>query len=81
MVATKQEMDSGNLFPQDRNLCSHLYLKHRACVNDNLPFTYPCKGLKHEWVECKMEVLVRDMKEFERERRLNARERRLQSQM
>lgn len=75
--ATKEEMDSANLEPNVRDLCAHATINFRGCVTANQPFWYKCKGLWEEVDQCYIQERVHDMKEFEREKRLNRRERRL----
>uniref|UniRef100_A0A6G1S7M7 NADH dehydrogenase [ubiquinone] 1 beta subcomplex subunit 7 n=1 Tax=Aceria tosichella TaxID=561515 RepID=A0A6G1S7M7_9ACAR len=74
---TKEEMDSCNLEPTARDFCAHIQIQWRTCIKANMPFWYKCKGLKKELNHCYWEEKIHDMKEFEREKRLNARERRL----
>lgn len=77
MIATKQEMDSCNLENGVRDFCAHYQIQWRSCIKSNLPLLYKCKGLRKELEHCYWEEKIHDMKEFEREKRLNARERKL----
>lgn len=75
MKATKEEMDSCNLDADCRDFCAHLHIAWRSCIKANSPFWYKCKGIHKELAHCYHEEKLHDMKEFEREKRLNARER------
>lgn len=77
MPATKQEMDSANLIDHLRDHCAMLRIDYRQCMTRNKPLYLRCEPHKQKVFECLQDELLHDMKEFERERRLNARERRL----
>lgn len=77
MIATKQELDSADIEPKKRDFCAHLRIHYRGCMRENLPFVTKCKGLYREMHNCYLDERLFDMKEFEREKRLNARERRI----
>lgn len=70
-------MDSCSLEPRVRDFCAYYQIQWRNCVKVSSPFWYKCKGLKKELDHCYYEERIHDMKEFEREKRLNARERKL----
>lgn len=71
-------MESANLEPKVRDFCAHLRILYRGCLKHNMPFGgLYCKGYYNELRDCYYDEHIHDMKEFEREKRLNARERRL----
>lgn len=77
LVATKQEMDSAGMFEDERDFCSHIRLEYYGCMRRNTLSWWKCKGIDNELWDCYSMNRIHDMKEFERERRLNARERRI----
>lgn len=79
MTATEQEMDSANLEIQARDFCAKSKIEFRGCVDAHYPFWFQCKGLYREVGDCYEQERIHDMKEFEREKRLNARERRIKA--
>lgn len=72
-----EEMDSASMESEARNHCASIQLEYRSCIRSNRPWWFRCKGLDHELHDCFVQELVHDMKEFEREKRLNRRERRI----
>lgn len=68
-------MDSACLYKPARDSCALQYMRYEACHQDSRPFIWKCAGLLHEYEECYINERIHDMKEFERERRLNKRER------
>lgn len=74
MVATEAEMDSAKLQPPDRDYCAHHFITLKACFDKNMPLVWRCKHEKHAFHECEFNDMVLRMKEWERERRLNERE-------
>ena len=73
---SKEEMDSGGLNPMERNdFCVKERLIYKGCITENIPFVNRCKGLWRELSQCLDSEVLHDMKEFEREKRLNRRER------
>ncbi|KDR19402.1 NADH dehydrogenase [ubiquinone] 1 beta subcomplex subunit 7 [Zootermopsis nevadensis] len=79
MVATLEEMESGKLPLEDRDFCAHILLKYRACRVDNAPWLWRCEHEKHEYLQCEYEDYILRMKEFERERRLLQRKKRIEA--
>lgn len=77
MKATKEEMVSAKLPLEDRDYCADKLLKYRACRADVFPWLYKCHHEKHEYMTCEFEDYVLRMKEFEREKRLLERQKRL----
>ncbi|KAL5276206.1 NDUFB7 family protein [Megaselia abdita] len=77
MIATEAEMVSAMLPLEDRDYCAHKLLKYRACRADVFPWLYKCHHDKHEYLTCEYEDYILRMKEFERERRLLERQKRI----
>ncbi|XP_022905070.1 NADH dehydrogenase [ubiquinone] 1 beta subcomplex subunit 7 [Onthophagus taurus] len=72
--ATKEDMLSAKIPPQNRDYCVDYLLKFQTCRKDNFPWVVACEHEKHEYLHCQHEDFVLRMKEFERERRLMVRE-------
>ncbi|XP_067007993.1 NADH dehydrogenase [ubiquinone] 1 beta subcomplex subunit 7 [Anabrus simplex] len=79
MIATQEEMESAKLPLEDRDYCAHKLLKYRACRADVWPWLYKCHHEKHDYLHCEYEDYVLRMKEFERERRLLQRKKRIEA--
>ncbi|BFG02076.1 NADH dehydrogenase [Drosophila madeirensis] len=77
MIATQEEMESVKLPLEDRDYCAHKLIAYQACRSDKFPFVYQCAHEKHAYLTCEYEDYVLRMKEFERERRLLERQKRL----
>lgn len=77
LPATREEMDSACIEPILRDHCVDIRIYYHKCIDENAPFWYKCKAMKQELEECYWNMRMGDIKEFERERRLNKRERRL----
>lgn len=69
-------MDLAKLDYRERDYCAHLYMDLRLCFKKNFPFHYRCRNEKHAFMECEFEDQLIRIKEWERERRLNEREKR-----
>lgn len=78
--ATQLMMDSACLYLPERNDCALQHLRYASCHSYYKPFIWKCSGLRHEVEECYIDQRIHDMKEFEREKRLNRRERLLEEQ-
>lgn len=76
MVATDLEMESANLPQEYRGYCAHKLIELQACMKRNFPFVTTCGHEKHEYNECTYEDHMIRYKEYERERRLKARDER-----
>lgn len=74
---TLQEMDSAGLDLELRDNCARTHLTFKTCLRYNAPFWFMCKGYYNEVLGCLYDNKIVDMKEFEREKRLNIRERRI----
>ncbi|KAH7971457.1 hypothetical protein HPB49_024302 [Dermacentor silvarum] len=77
MVATDAEMESAKVPPEYRNFCAHKLIELRACMKHRFPFVTTCGHEKHEYASCMYDDYMIRYKEYERERRLKAREERL----
>lgn len=52
IVATREEVDSGNVPEVSRDYCAHHYLKLKACKRDHMPNFLRCHHYKSELFEC-----------------------------
>lgn len=80
MIATEAEMNSAKLHPRDRGYCAHKWIDYQACLKNTQPFYWKCRHARHEYAECEFADTVLRMKEWERERRLIEREKKLAAQ-
>ncbi|XP_006036541.1 NADH dehydrogenase [ubiquinone] 1 beta subcomplex subunit 7 [Alligator sinensis] len=78
MVATQEQMDAARLPLEQRDYCAHHLLRLMKCRRDYFPNPLACRAERHDWDYCEHLDYVMRMKEFERERRLLARRKRLQ---
>jgi len=79
-LATEAEMDSAKLTAKERDYCAHKLIKLKACRQEANPFYWNCDHYRHEYEECEYQDQVLRMKEYEREKRLNARQARILKQ-
>lgn len=77
MIATEEEMNSAKVPAQYRDYCAHKYIAYHACLKNNRPFYWRCRHERHDYGECEFEDSVLRMKEWERERRMKEREKKL----
>ena len=68
-------MDAAGMEEMFRNECAYWHIRYKGCIVHNRPFIMKCHGIKKEIHQCYLQQRIDDMKEFERERRLNRRER------
>nr|XP_032637287.1 NADH dehydrogenase [ubiquinone] 1 beta subcomplex subunit 7 isoform X1 [Chelonoidis abingdonii] len=80
MVATQQQMNDAQLPLEQRDYCAHYLIKLMKCKRDNFPNFLACQHERHEWDYCEHLDYVMRMKEFERERRLLVRKKRLEQE-
>ncbi|XP_063060506.1 NADH dehydrogenase [ubiquinone] 1 beta subcomplex subunit 7 [Engraulis encrasicolus] len=80
MVATQEQMNLAMLNVNQRDYCAHHLLKLMKCKRDNWPNFLACKHERHDWDYCQHEDYVMRMKEYERERRLRLRQKRIEAQ-
>uniref|UniRef100_A0A0K8RBL0 NADH dehydrogenase [ubiquinone] 1 beta subcomplex subunit 7 n=1 Tax=Ixodes ricinus TaxID=34613 RepID=A0A0K8RBL0_IXORI len=74
MVATEAELESARIPPKNRTYCAHKLIEFKACRKDHFPLVYRCQHEKHEYEDCMYQDYLIRYKEYERERRLRARE-------
>ncbi|CAG5039914.1 unnamed protein product [Parnassius apollo] len=77
MIAREEDLISARIPPAKRDYCAHYLLEYQQCRYKNMPMLYRCAHEKHDYLNCEQQDYVLRMKEFERERRLRVRERRL----
>ncbi|CAM4606365.1 NADH dehydrogenase [ubiquinone] 1 beta subcomplex subunit 7 [Lepidochelys kempii] len=80
MVATQQQMNDAQLPLDQRDYCAHYLIKLMKCKRDNFPNFLACQHERHDWDYCEHLDYVMRMKEFERERRLLVRKKRLEQE-
>ncbi|XP_034647871.1 NADH dehydrogenase [ubiquinone] 1 beta subcomplex subunit 7 [Trachemys scripta elegans] len=78
MVATQQQLNDANLPLEMRDYCAHYLIKLLKCKRDCFPNFLACDNEKHDWDYCQHLDYVKRMKEFERERRLLVRKKKLE---
>uniref|UniRef100_A0A6P8PZP5 NADH dehydrogenase [ubiquinone] 1 beta subcomplex subunit 7 n=1 Tax=Geotrypetes seraphini TaxID=260995 RepID=A0A6P8PZP5_GEOSA len=78
MVATQEQMNAAQLPLDQRDYCAHYLIKFLKCKRDNWPNFLACSHERHEWDYCEHLDYVMRMKEYERERRLLVRKKRLE---
>ncbi|KAM8793857.1 NADH dehydrogenase [ubiquinone] 1 beta subcomplex subunit 7 [Eudromia elegans] len=77
MVASAAQLAAARLPLEQRDFCAHRLLRLLRCHRDGFPGTPRCHRERHAWDACQHHDYVMRMKEFERERRLLQRRRRL----
>lgn len=78
MKVTEAEMDRWGLATEERDYCAHMLVELHKCRAENFPLaSVYCGQLRHAWESCQVDDSVLRMKEYERERRLLVKERRL----
>merc|ERR1712080_159054 len=75
-----EEMEALQLSPSEKNYCADLHMKARICHYMNMPFGYKCNHIRHEVDHCLREDYIIRMKEYERERSLRKRAKRIAAQ-
>ncbi|CAG9781869.1 unnamed protein product [Diatraea saccharalis] len=80
MVACEEDLMSARVPPQYRDYCAHILLNYLVCRYKHMPFVYKCAHEKHNYMNCEQADYVLRMKEFEREKRLRQREKRLKQE-
>ncbi|XP_078513432.1 NADH dehydrogenase [ubiquinone] 1 beta subcomplex subunit 7 [Lissotriton helveticus] len=78
MIATQAEMDAAQLPLEQRDYCAHHLIKLMKCKRDTWPNFLACKHERHAWDYCEHQDYVMRMKEYERERRLLMRKKKLE---
>lgn len=75
--ATEEEMYAAKIPLADRDYCVDKLLAYRGCYNREFPWIVKCSHERHAYEHCEYEDYVLRMKEFERERRLLERQKRI----
>ncbi|XP_076440356.1 NADH dehydrogenase [ubiquinone] 1 beta subcomplex subunit 7-like [Babylonia areolata] len=76
--ATREELDRANVPLDRRDYCVDFYLKFLRCRAENFPrVASGCHHEKHEYDQCEYEDFVMRMKEYEREKRMKERAKRI----
>ncbi|XP_065511121.1 NADH dehydrogenase [ubiquinone] 1 beta subcomplex subunit 7 [Caloenas nicobarica] len=76
-VASAQQLAGARVPLEQRDYCGHHLLRLLRCHRDAFPVPWACHQLRHRWDSCQHHDYVMRMKEFERERRLLQRQKRL----
>ncbi|XP_056311969.1 NADH dehydrogenase [ubiquinone] 1 beta subcomplex subunit 7 [Danio aesculapii] len=79
MVATQEQMNLAMLPVEQRDYCAHHLIKLMKCRRDMFPNLMACDHERHDWDYCQHQDYVMRMKEYERERRLNLRKKRIEA--
>lgn len=79
MLASQEQMNQAMLPVEQRDYCAHHLIKLMKCKRDNFPNFLACKHERHDWDYCEHLDYVMRMKEYERERRLNLRKKRIEA--
>uniref|UniRef100_A0A8C7K130 NADH dehydrogenase [ubiquinone] 1 beta subcomplex subunit 7 n=1 Tax=Oncorhynchus kisutch TaxID=8019 RepID=A0A8C7K130_ONCKI len=78
MVASQAQMNLAQVPVLQRDYCAHHLIKLMKCKRDNWPNFLACKHERHDWDYCEHQDYVMRMKEYERERRLQMRKKRVE---
>uniref|UniRef100_A0A6F9DMX3 NADH dehydrogenase [ubiquinone] 1 beta subcomplex subunit 7 n=1 Tax=Phallusia mammillata TaxID=59560 RepID=A0A6F9DMX3_9ASCI len=81
MKCTTEEMDLANIPKANRDYCAHLYMDFMKCRRDWFPEMYRCSDLLHKYQHCTVHDIKHRMMDYERAKRLMAREKRRQSEL
>ncbi|XP_064355323.1 NADH dehydrogenase [ubiquinone] 1 beta subcomplex subunit 7 [Dromaius novaehollandiae] len=77
MVASAEQLAAARVPLEQRDFCGHRLLELLRCQRDAFPRVPRCHPQRHAWQACQHHDYVMRMKEFERERRLLQRRKRL----
>uniref|UniRef100_A0A1B6KDR7 NADH dehydrogenase [ubiquinone] 1 beta subcomplex subunit 7 n=1 Tax=Graphocephala atropunctata TaxID=36148 RepID=A0A1B6KDR7_9HEMI len=77
MIATEEEMYSAKVPHEFRDYCAHKYIEFLKCRKENFPWVVKCHHEKHAYHDCEYQEYVDRMKDYERERRLMERSKRI----
>uniref|UniRef100_A0A7R9B8T2 NADH dehydrogenase [ubiquinone] 1 beta subcomplex subunit 7 n=2 Tax=Timema TaxID=61471 RepID=A0A7R9B8T2_TIMSH len=78
MIATEEQMQSAKLPLEDRGYCAHKLLEYQSCRADVWPWAAKCHHEKHDYLNCEYEDYILRLKEYEREKRLLHRKKRIE---
>ncbi|TGZ36978.1 hypothetical protein CRM22_011370 [Opisthorchis felineus] len=73
-VVTEEEMIAAGLRPHERDYCAHTLMAFRKCKAENLFSVIACAQLRHMNLHCHESDRLLRRKEYERERRLLAKQ-------
>ncbi|KAL5016698.1 hypothetical protein ScPMuIL_006287 [Solemya velum] len=74
---TREELDKANIDLNRRDYCVDLYYNFMKCRRIDGIFAESCQHIKHDHDKCEFDDYVLRMKEFEREKRMKERAKRL----
>jgi len=78
MTVSAEEMEAVQLQPDEKNYCADLHIQAKVCHYNNVPFGgWRCNHIRHEVEHCLKEDYKLRMMEYERERRLRQRAKRI----
>ncbi|KAA0192173.1 NADH dehydrogenase ubiquinone 1 beta subcomplex subunit 7 [Fasciolopsis buskii] len=72
---SEEEMLAAGLKPHERDYCAHVLMAFQKCKAENFFASIACLDLRHEYLRCHQADQLLRRKEYERERRLIAKER------
>ncbi|XP_012939499.1 NADH dehydrogenase [ubiquinone] 1 beta subcomplex subunit 7 [Aplysia californica] len=76
--ATREELDRANVPLKNRDYCVDYFLELMKCRQEHFPrILKHCAKQTHEWEHCQIEDTVLRVKEWEREKRLKERAKRI----
>ncbi|XP_013385754.1 NADH dehydrogenase [ubiquinone] 1 beta subcomplex subunit 7-like [Lingula anatina] len=75
MIATKEQMDAARVPMKYRDYCAHKWINVAQCRVEN--GFLQCTQAENDYIKCQYEDMMIRFKEYEREKRLLAREHRL----
>ncbi|CAL1682352.1 unnamed protein product [Lasius platythorax] len=78
MKISEEDMIAAHIPPDQRDYCAHKYLELHECKRIHYPFMIKCAHKKHEYHACLVDDYTLRLKEYERERRLLERQKRIQ---
>ncbi|XP_018300796.1 NADH dehydrogenase [ubiquinone] 1 beta subcomplex subunit 7 [Mycetomoellerius zeteki] len=74
---SEEDMMAFKIPLEKRDYCAHKYMELHECKRRHFPFMLKCAHERHQYNACYVEDYVIRMKEYERERRLLEREKRI----
>jgi len=77
MNVTAEEMEAVQLQPGEKGYCADKFIAYKVCHWNNTPFGYRCNHERHAVGDCLTEDYKLRMMEYERERRLRKRAKRI----
>uniref|UniRef100_A0A7R9F1A9 NADH dehydrogenase [ubiquinone] 1 beta subcomplex subunit 7 n=1 Tax=Timema bartmani TaxID=61472 RepID=A0A7R9F1A9_9NEOP len=78
MIATEEQMQSAKLPLEARGYCAHKLLEYQSCRADVWPWAAKCHHERHNYLNCEYEDYILRLKEYEREKRLLHRKKRIE---